>query len=237
VGVLDRGSLGLAGHSNGAFASTVLQQCSDEADLWTELEICGGRSYPIRAVVAWDRLQSSTGPVEAVVPAMDQRADYMWYSGSQPRGFDGEHDDTLPGYTQWREAGLDTMLVTVRGGTHMEWNHIPFINRTAYGLDLARYYTLAWMDRHVHPDRTVREAGHAALLAGPVAEPEQPWSANHLSVRYQSAATLRPPRADAAPPGTVPPEVDVIDLREWAGRSPVGDWEGANADPQGRILP
>jgi hypothetical protein len=236
-GVLDREHIGIAGHSNGAFASTVVQQCSDEAELWRELEICGGRSYPIRGVVAWDRLQSTTGGVEAVIPAMDQRADYMWYSGHQPRGVDGEPSDVLVGYDQWRNAGLDTMLVTVRGGTHMEWNHIPFINRTAYGNDLATYYTVAWMDRFVHPDPHVRQRGFRALLDGPVAEPERPWSANHLSVRYHSAMTLRRPQTDGAPTGTARPFVDVVDLREWAGRSPVGDWEGANADRQGRIIP
>jgi hypothetical protein len=31
--------------------------------------------------------------------------------------------------------------------------------------------------------------------------------------------------------------IDATDLRAWAGRSPVGDWAGANADTEGRVLP
>lgn len=236
AGVLDRDNIGIAGHSNGAFASTVIQQCSDEADLWRDLEICGGRSYPIRAVVAWDRLEHSSVPYVPVVPAMDQRADYMWSSSMAPDGPELA-ERTLTGYLQWREAGLDTMLVTVRGGTHMEWNHIPFINRTEYGQELATYYTVSWFDRHLHPEAAVRRDGFDRLLAGPRAEPERPWSANHLSVRHHSAMTLRRPEHDRAPSGSVAPSVDVIDLRAWAGRSEVGDWEGANADTQGRVLP
>src|SRR5690606_35177998 len=70
---LDRTRLALAGHSLGARAISVVQQCSSAAQLWRTLPVCTGRSFPIKAIVAWDSL--SADGVTPVVPAMDQRAD------------------------------------------------------------------------------------------------------------------------------------------------------------------
>ena len=48
--VVDHGRLGIIGHSLGAAAVSAVQQCSDESNLWGSLELCTGRSFPIRAV-------------------------------------------------------------------------------------------------------------------------------------------------------------------------------------------
>src|SRR5205085_2995725 len=44
AGSLDTSRVALAGHSLGARAVSVVQQCSDAADLWKTLPVCTGRS-------------------------------------------------------------------------------------------------------------------------------------------------------------------------------------------------
>ena len=227
---LDRDHLGIAGHSLGARAVSVVQQCSDRGTVWRDVEACHGQSFPIKAVVGWDSL--SANGVTPVVPGMDQQADGYFLSPTlAPQAPDPE--SSLEAYTGWREAGLDTHLTVVRAGTHLEWSHVPYHGpATRYGDELAAWYTVAWMDRFVHPSGSVNRDGFQALTEGLAGEPENPWSANHLSARHLSAMTLRQPGAEAGKPA-----VDVVDLREWAGRSKVGDWAGANADTVGREVP
>lgn len=217
-GSLDRSRLGLAGHSAGAGAVSAVQQCSDKATLWRTLALCAGRSYPIRAVVGWDSLSSSVTPV---VPGMNLQAD-GYFLNPAPANTPPPPDDHLTTHNRWKRARLDTFSVTVRGGTHVDFAEIPYIlPATAYGRDLADFYTLAWMDRYVKGD--TRAA--ARLLNGPRdrRDPNRPWNAHHFSTRYKSAFFLG--------------GREVVDLRRYAGLSPVGDWAGSNADRVGRVLP
>lgn len=228
-GALDRDRIGIAGHSLGASAVSAVQQCSEEGEVWQALELCGGRSFPIRAVVAWDAL-SSDG-VTPVVPAMSQQADgYFLFPTLSPSPPDPA--SSLGGYELWEGTGLDVFMYVVRGGTHIEWSQVPYTSATTYGAPMNAYYTLAWMDRWVSGDPAVRADAYERLLNGPRGEPEQPFSANHFSTRRYSAAKLRPPGAEDGAPA-----VETTDLRDWAGRSEVGDWAGSNADRQGRFLP
>ena len=57
---------------------TVVQQCSDQAELWRTVPACTGRSFPIHAVVGWDGLNPGDD-VTPVVPGMDQRADGVFF--------------------------------------------------------------------------------------------------------------------------------------------------------------
>lgn len=219
-GVLQRRRLGIIGHSLGASAVSAVQQCSDKGELWRTLPLCGGRSFPIKAVVAWDALSGSG--VTPVVPAMSQQADgYFLFPTASPSAPDPAED--LGGFELWDRAGLDVFLYVVRAGTHIEWSQVPYTAATTYGAAMNAHYTLAWLDRWVHGDRAVRRAGRRALLDGPRAQPGRPFSANHMSTRRYSAFRLGDRR--------------VTDIRAWAGRSPVGDWAGSNADTEGRVLP
>lgn len=223
-GAVDRGRVGLVGHSLGARAVSVVQQCSDAATVWRTVPACGGRSYPIRAVVAWDRL--SADGVVPVVPAMDQQAD-GYFLFPQPAANPPDPEGNLAAFRRWQAAGLATWSFTVRGGTHCEWSWIPVIcNATGYGMTAAGVYTTAWFDRYLHPDLARQRAAGRVLVDGPRPDPgaaaQYPWRADFFSVRYRSAISCL-----CNPDG---PRTVVDDVRAHVGLSPVGDWAGANAD-------
>ena len=222
-GTLDRARLGIAGHSLGASAVSVVQQCSDEGEVWRTTPECHGEAYPIRTVIGFDSPSSSVTPV---VPGMNQQADgYFMNPTPSPQAPDPKSH--LAAHDKWVAAGLDTYSFTVRGGTHLEWSYIPLISMaTTYGRHQIGFYTLAWMDRWLAPTRRVRTSGLNRLLEGPRLRGvpiEGPWTASYFSARYLGAFSLG---------GNT-----VGDLRKYGGASPVGDWAGANADRQGRVAP
>jgi hypothetical protein len=222
-GVVDAGRLGIAGHSLGARAVSVVQQCSDQGSAWQTVDACHGQSYPIRTVIGFDSLSSEVTPV---VPGMNQQAD-GYFLNPTPSPESPDPTSHLAAHNAWTAAGLDTYSFTVRGGTHVEWSYIPFISAaTTYGRHQIGYYTLAWFDRYLSPKSGTRKDALSRLRDGPMAQGialEAPWRANYFSARYLSAFTLS---------GRT-----VVDLRAYGGTSPVGDWAGANADRQGRIAP
>ncbi|WP_341251908.1 hypothetical protein [Euzebya pacifica] len=233
--VLDGANIGIAGHSLGASAVTVVQQCSDESDRYLEVPDCHGESYPIRAVVGWDQL--GTTDYEPVVPGMNQAADGYFLSPT-PSPTAPDPDETLAAHTAWTAAGIDTYTVVVRAGTHLEWSQVAYHGpATRYGEALAAYYTVAWMDRWVPDDPTRNAVAYRALVEGPRPDDEAaPSSAAYMSVRRRGAFSLTDPTALAQDPDTAQ-AMEVVDLRDWAGRSAVGDWAGANADTVGAVLP
>ncbi len=222
-GLLDHQNIGLAGHSLGARAISVVQQCSDQGTAWTTVAACGHKSYPIRTAVAWDAL-SGAADVTPVVPAMDQEADgyFLNPTPSSTAPAPGGH---LGAFNKWVAAGVDSATLTVRGGTHIEWVDVPYIlPSTTYGIHLVDYYTAAWFDRYLGATPAQRQAGEDALLNGPTSHgtaTERPWAADFLSARTLSAYGFH--RLNGTP-------VNVSDLRAAYGVSAVGDWAGANAD-------
>jgi hypothetical protein len=231
---LDPDRLGLVGHSLGASAVSVVQQCSD-ADPGRVLPVaelpagCAGEHFPIHAIVAYDSLSSGVTPL---VPAFDHRADgYFVNAVPTPQAPDpDERISPTSAYGEWRAAGVDTCVVTVRGGTHAEWSQVPYlISATRYGVPQAQHYTLAWLDTHVAGDRTKAGGGFRALVDGPV--PAEPAGA-HLdhraslfSGRYRSACQVTSP---VRPNDVFASE----DLRAYAGVAPVGDWAALNAEDE-----
>lgn len=216
---LDHDNIGLAGHSLGGSAAGAVQQCSDEGEVWLTLELCNGRSYPIRAAVGWDGLP---GGVTPVVPAMDQNADgYFFnttpaYSAPNPEGNLGPFD-------AWTAAGLDSYSLTVRGGTHLEWCDMPYaLPATTYGTGMATFYTTAWFNRYLAPEADVRAAALTALTDGPAAT-DAVWSGSNMSASRAGAYRLTLDD-DAA---TI---VQTRDLRATGGWAEVGDWAGAMAE-------
>lgn len=229
---LDRTRVALAGHSLGASAISIVQQCSDAADLWKRLPVCTGRSFPIKAVVAWDGLSADVTPV---VPAMDQRAD-GYFLNPAPTNPAPDPKAHLGSLTTWRKAGIDSYALTVRGGTHLEWVDVPYIlPSTTYGVLMAERYTVAWIDRYLSPDLSVREEASATLADSPKLDrrsrgkDQLPWTASFMSARYLGGFTFHDARGGTRVAN---------DLRRYGGTSAVGDWAGANADrPKVRATP
>ena len=206
---VDASRLGLIGHSLGASAVSIVQQCSSSHP-GGDATACDGQTWPIRAIVAYDSLSGSVTPV---VPALDHRADgYFINAVPTPKAPDPDERTMGGAYAAWRAAGVDACTITVRGGTHAEWTEIPYIvSATRYGNLQSAYYTAAWLDLHVQKDHKALRA----LQAGPNAT-DQPWGASLFSGKYRSACAVG--------------RWHEPDLRAHAGAAPVGNWAALNAE-------
>ena len=153
---VDRRRIGLAGHSYGAAGVS-----------WV-----GQQDRRVDAVVAWDNLcdpAAETGPpgsgtagclpgapgtVRPRVPSLGLSADY----GLTPTPFSTRPDPQARNGAShaFSRAGVDTGELVIRGGTHYEFSYIPTptFGATLRGIDLASWYTTAWLDRYVKGDRT-----------------------------------------------------------------------------------
>lgn len=219
--LLDRTRLGLAGHSAGAGAATAVQQCSDAGTVWKTEKICLGQSWPIKALVGWDSVSSRN--VVPVVPAMNQQAD-GYFLNPTPSYQAPDPAAHLAVMKAWKAKGLDSYSLTVRGGTHMEWVDVPYIlPSTTYGNRMVDRYTLAWFQRYLSPDASVRERATTTLLQSPKRvkgmNPQSPWRADFMSARYAGGFWLHDSDGKVR---------ETTDLRAYGGASKVGDWVGAN---------
>jgi alpha-beta hydrolase superfamily lysophospholipase len=164
--LIDHDRLGIVGHSLGATGVSVVQGM----DPWPGRLLT---SNPVDTAVAWDNL-SATGSlagvtVEPRVPTMGQSADYglvpvPYTSPPNPQGKNA-------GFNAWREAGVPTYQVNIRGGTHYEWSLLPGFPTSSWdwGNPLADHYTLAWLDRWLKaPGEKGYEDADARLLADDV---------------------------------------------------------------------
>lgn len=159
---------------------------------------------PVDAVIAWDTLGSVEGTdpyedaggdlfdvlggeiapddgVEPRGPAMGQSADY--FLAPAPKATPPDPGTKLRGFEAWREAGVPTYELVVRGGTHYEWSRIQTFPATSwtFGNALADHYSLAWLGRWLErPDETGYHTADERLLA------DRDW-ADHLSFYYRSA--------------------------------------------------
>jgi hypothetical protein len=161
---LDRRHVGLAGHSAGGVAVSRL----------------GQESSSVRAIVSWDRAQSSPMPdgLHIRTPALFLVADYLCQQVpvclpqpfcklqdcNPPRSFTTPPDPYGPGnkdedFRRVKRAGVDSMKVTLRAATHLDFTQFVPGTGSRYGAPVAFYYTLAWFDRYLRG----AERGHAAL--------------------------------------------------------------------------
>jgi alpha-beta hydrolase superfamily lysophospholipase len=178
-GVLDRSKIGIVGHSLGAQAVSVVQ----------------GRDPRVDAVAAWDNLSASGGSfgVKPRVPALGMSADYGLVQ--VPKVSDPDPDAKNTGFRRWREAGLDAMEVTIRGGTHFEWSYSPnpLLAASLRGIDSAAWYTAAWLDKYLKRDpgadrRLLTSRWHADPIDRRI-DPE--GGGNLFSFYYRSPIAIR----------------------------------------------
>lgn len=154
---LDTRMVGIAGHSQGGSTASLIGQADKR----------------IRAIVAWDNLTAlKTGWVDKIgmdppadlalrTPALGIGADYYFKvvptneapepakantQGGRGRGAEPHPKD--PGYQELKGAGVDTMLVMLRAGTHLDFSLFGG-PASRYGESVTNYYTLAWFDRYL----------------------------------------------------------------------------------------
>lgn len=142
-GLVDARRLGLAGHSRGADA----------------VSIVGSHDRRVKAIVAFDYLLA--GPsIPPRVPALNLAGDY--YETVTPYTSAPDPFAKSAAFALFRKAGVDSGSLIIRGGTHFEWSFLPVLPSTLRGIDLGRVYLLAWLDRYVRG----RPAAFAHLRTG-----------------------------------------------------------------------
>ncbi|MGH2392812.1 MAG: hypothetical protein ACRDGH_04850, partial [Candidatus Limnocylindria bacterium] len=143
-----------------------------------------GQADPrVDALVAWDNLIAPTGappcpsnPASRVdraitKPALGMSADY--HQPPEPYTADPDPQAKTESFNSYEAAGVDSMQVNIRGGTHYEFSflpgslvHYPFGTATLRGMDMVAWYTTAWLDRYVkcQGDRGCRREASTRLL-------------------------------------------------------------------------
>lgn len=166
---LDRHRIGLAGHSLGASAVSVVGQelaCLPSQPL-------AQRDGCVSAIVAWDALspirKNTAGepvlPIRA--PALSMTAEYFLNPTPALPSDPPNPDEKLAAYKQMKAAGVDSMRVGLRSSTHLEFSYIPLVlPASRYGERVAMYYTLAWFDRYVRGDASATERLTATRFDG-----------------------------------------------------------------------
>ena len=155
--LLDRGRIGLAGHSYGAAGVSYVGQWDPR----------------VKAIVAWDNLgpadpaaggrlgerpcpadPDARRPVPITKPALGLSADYGLIA--TPYTADPDPLAKSAQSLEYSRASVDTGQLVIRGGTHYEFSLIanPAFGATLRGADLTAWYTTAWFDRYVKDDPT-----------------------------------------------------------------------------------
>src|SRR4051794_26646658 len=139
---LDRGHVGLAGHSAGGVAVSRL----------------GQEDPRVSAIVSGDRAQSSPMPagLRMRTPALFVVADFNCQKVPVclPQPYPSPPDPFGPGnkdedFQRVSAAGVDTMKIALRAATHLDFTQLAPGTGSRYGAVVALYYTLAWFDRYL----------------------------------------------------------------------------------------
>ena len=153
--LVDPSRVGIAGHSLGAAAVSFVGQEDPRVD----------------ALVAWDNLDDPSAggalptptcpkapetrkPPPITKPALGMSNDY--FLTPQPYLSDPDPQSHNDGFLAYQGAGVDSMQVNIRGGTHYEYSFLPgntlpypVGTATLRGEDVAAWYSTAWFDRYV----------------------------------------------------------------------------------------
>jgi dienelactone hydrolase len=250
--MVDPDRIGLAGHSFGAAGVSYVGQADPRVD----------------AIVAWDNLRAPTGAPacpsdpatrvtrEITKPAMGMSADYFLVP--QPYTSDPNPQAKNTGFEAYRQAGVDSMQLNIRGGTHYEFSFIPgsvttypFGTATLRGMDMVAWYTIAWFDKYVKGEadadlRLLTDRWLNDPLSAQI-DPNTPPDANLYSFYFRSqydfqrtdgsrvtcvdSETMRDRCPDMAPDNCHP------GVYSFVADALTPDIPGAEADPCGGIEP
>ncbi|MDX6643090.1 MAG: hypothetical protein QOD76_1052 [Solirubrobacteraceae bacterium] len=137
--------IGVAGHSTGA-------QTSEQVS----------RDPRVGAAVLWDDVDTSDTDVQVRpneiagpprVPVLEFGADYGIPAVPYSSPPDPSGRTTIS--RAYSHAGIDSMAVNIRGGSHLEWSYIAddALSATLRGMDMSAWYTQAWFDKYLKHDR------------------------------------------------------------------------------------
>jgi dienelactone hydrolase len=147
----DRKRIGIAGHSQGAGGVSFIGQKDPRVD----------------AIVAWDHLEAPVDPPAECPTAPASRTDATitkpglglasdYHQPPEPYKADPDPQGKNEAFLAYKAAGVDSMQINIRGGTHYEFSFMagaaasyPFGTATLRGYDLVAWHTAAWMDRYV----------------------------------------------------------------------------------------
>ena len=146
--MVDPDRIGIAGHSLGASAVSFVGQADPRVDAivaWDNLRAPGSSgNFPIPDC---DSGSSDRSTPAITTPALGFSNDYGLVP--TPNSDDPDPEGPSDAFFAYREAGVDSMQVNIRGGTHYEYSFIPGVefDATLRGLDMAIWYTAAWFDK------------------------------------------------------------------------------------------
>jgi dienelactone hydrolase len=214
---LDTDRVGIAGHSLGAAAVSVVGQCDNRVtaiaawDNLAAIKDCTGVTIPAR--------YKSTKLLHA--PALALTNDYGFWT--QPTTTPPDPEAKQAGYKQVKAAGLDAQIVAFRGATHLTYSYIPLVfQANELSERMASYFTTAWFDLQLRNDpsgfarltaRTFDDSADKRSIGAGVydpqaANPTDPYSGNvpyrikgikvagAVSFYYRSSYALHDPKTD-----------------------------------------
>jgi len=164
--LLNRGELGLAGHSYGAAGVSYVGQWDPRVKAivaWDDLGGPGPKDAPVPGQAGGSRTIGEAGcPADPAArrmvpvrkPALGMSADY---------GLPPTPNTSLPppeGKSIWSlkysSAGVDTGEIIIRGGSHLDFSWIPnqAFGASLRGPDIIDWYTTAWFDKYLKHERS-----------------------------------------------------------------------------------
>lgn len=180
-GELDLDRVGITGHSLGAENSTRTQG-----------------DPRVSAIIGWDPCNSPAGCANspgsrlhdrgeaAQTPTLIIAADYSGFPGyPQPR-FSVPGTLRAEAFEILRGNGVDTMLITPRATTHLDWAG-SFTFGSRYNEATSNHYGMAWFDRYLKGRLVVDENGDVVTTGGRSAEEER---AHRQALAAQAFARL-----------------------------------------------
>jgi dienelactone hydrolase len=214
---LDADRVGIAGHSLGAAAVSVVGQCDNR----------------VKAIAAWDNLSAIKDCTGVTIPARYKSTkllhapalaltnDYGFWT--QPTTTPPDPETKQAGYKQVKAAGLDAQIVAFRGATHLTYSYIPLVfQANELSERMASYFTTAWFDLQLRDepsgfarltaktfdDSADKRSIGAGVYDPQAANPTDPYSGNvpyrikgikvadAVSFYYRSSYSLRDPKSN-----------------------------------------
>lgn len=154
--LVDKTRIGIAGHSLGASAVSYIGQIDPRVDAivaYDNLSAGGDGRFGTPECPSTPESRPEEVPLEK--PAIGISNDYGIFQ--TPYLSDPDPQSANDGFLAYKDAGVDSMQVNIRGGTHEESAFVPGNTTgptplgaaTLRGSDLVAWYSTAWFDRYV----------------------------------------------------------------------------------------